>query len=204
MRPLYLMYTSVQEMFVTVIGQKDSNVSNLVSSPRHCQCHLVLFQAFWMYITYVHVNYYSEENSWAGKNLYSLHCLRGHFRRSWDVLTVKPKEVSEREKTKCCMKVRNFFSAPAPRLKRRERVFASFVNIALLTQSCVLSISRSKLLRLPSIMIIKWGDRVYLTVQRWLLMWSGWQSMPSFINFGIVSILSLSLFLFFFFPSCFY
>lgn len=108
--------------------------------------------------TYVHVNYYSEENSWACKNLYSLHCLRGHFRRSWDVLTVKPKEVTEREKTKCCMKVKNFFSPPALRLKRSEGVFASFVNIALLTQSCVLSISRSKILRLPSIMIIKSGD----------------------------------------------
>lgn len=108
--------------------------------------------------TYVHVNSNSEENSWACKNVCGLHGLRGHFRRSWDVLTVKPVELTEREKTKCCMKEKNIFSAPALRLNRRERVFAPSVNFAFLSQSCVLSISRLKILRLPSIMIIKWGD----------------------------------------------
>jgi len=40
-------------MFVAVAGQKDTNVCNLTSSPRHCQCHLELCQAFWVCITYL-------------------------------------------------------------------------------------------------------------------------------------------------------
>jgi len=74
--------------------------------------------------------------------------------------------VEVREGENGFMKGKNVFSAPALRLNRNERVFALSVNIAFLPQRCVLSISRLKVLRLASVMIIKLGDRVYLTVQR--------------------------------------